>query len=128
MTTTTAPRVHVFRALLAVVLLMAGAGMLFGLSMVLDDASTQGEMFDGLGLAIGGMMAVAALVAGGLCVLAIMLAERRWPVARALGVVLSFLVAAVAFPLGKDSPWTLPVLALAGLVLLVAALPRGADR
>jgi Ca2+/Na+ antiporter len=110
------------------VLLLAGGGLVLGFSLVLDDASSQGEMFDGLGLAIGGMIAGTALVAGALCVVAMVLAERRWPVARVLGVVLSLVVAAVAFPLGKDSPWTLLVLAFALLLLLVAALPRGADR
>jgi hypothetical protein len=92
---TTSTAEWTLRLAAAVVGLTAAAVIVFGVSLAIDDLSTQGEMFDGLGTFIGLVICGLGAVLAGAAVLAAWLAGRH-PFAAAIVVCTFGVLAALA--------------------------------
>jgi uncharacterized membrane protein len=92
---------------------------------VVQDLSERGEMFDGLGAAIGAMVLVVSALAGVLAVVAALSAVRRPMVARVIGVLLALAAAALVYPLAVDTDWGMWLSPFPFVLLMVAVFPDG---
>lgn len=120
---------------MALLLTIAAAALLalgFALWLVTDDLSSHSDEFDGLGVFFGLAIAAPAALAGGGCVIALVLMRRRPsaepPVSGILG--LSMAVPSAAALVHAQLGWSAPLLVVAlGLVLTAwpDARRRGAD-
>lgn len=123
-----AVRVGALRVLLALVVVAALGGVAAGGAFVVQDLSERGEMFDGLGAAIGAMVLVGSVLAGVLAAVAAVLAVRRPMVARVIGVLLALAALALAYPPAVDTDWGVWLVPFPFALLVVAVLPDGSAR
>lgn len=117
-----------FRVLTGLVAAVAAAGVVLGAWMVLEDMASHTDEFDGLGVVIGAMVLVAALVGGAMAVTALALVGRRPLVARVLGVLLALAGLALVYPLGVDTAWGWWLLPLPLALLVLAVFPEQTGR
>ena len=121
-------RVSTLRVLLGAVALVSLAGIAAGGYLILDDLSVRGEMFDGLGAAIGAMVLVGSSLAGVLAAVAAVLAVRKPMLARVVGVLLSLTVTALVYPLAVDTSWGVWLFPFPLALVVVAVLPDAPGR
>lgn len=116
-------RVALFRVLAGIAALVALAFFATGAWLVVDDLGQRGEMFDGLGAAIGAGVMVVAALAGVMAVVAMRIARRRPMAARVIGVLLALAALGLVYPLGVDTDWGWWLAPLPLALLVVAVLP-----
>jgi hypothetical protein len=116
-------RVALFRALVGVVALVALGLFATGAWLVLDDLGQSGEMFDGLGAAIGAGVMIVAALAGVMAVVAMRIARRRPTAARVIGVLLAVSALGLVYPFGVDTDWGWWLAPLPLALLVVSVLP-----
>jgi hypothetical protein len=126
--TTGSYRVGVLRLLLGLVVLAALAGVVTGGRFVVEDLSEHGDMFDGLGAAIGALILTVSVLAGVLSVVAAVLAVRRPTVARVVSVVLALGLAGLVYPLAVETDWGVWLFPFPLALVVVAVLPDGRAR
>ncbi len=123
-----AVRVGALRTLLGIVVVVALAGVVTGGWFVAADLAERGEMFDGLGAAIGAMVLVGSVLAGVLAVVAAVLAVRKPMLARVTGVLLALAATALIYPLAVDTDWGVWLFPFPLALLAVAVLPDSPAR
>lgn len=117
-------RVPAFRVLVGLVVLVALGFFATGAWLVLTDLEQRGEMFDGLGMALGlGLMVVSTLGAA-MAVTALVLVRRRSTMARVLGVLLALTGVGLVYPLGVDTAWGWWLLPFPLALLVLSLLPE----
>jgi hypothetical protein len=125
---TAAVRVGALRVLLGVVVVVALAGVVTGGWFVAADLSERGDMFDGLGAAIGALVLVVSVLAGVLSVVAAVLAVRKPMLARVTGALLGLAAAALVYPLAVDTDWGAWLFPFPLVLVVVAVFPDDSAR